>query len=455
MKNNVIERVAGYVRVSTKEQQEHGYSIAEQTARLKSYCKAMGWKVVKIYTDGGYSGATTDRPALTDLIEASQRHLIDAVVVYKLDRLSRSQKDTLTLIEGFLENDVAFISMTESFDTSTPFGRATVGILSCFAQLERENIKERTAIGKEARAKEGKFHGGGFAPIGYDYKDGQLIVNEYEALQVRLLHELYQQGESFRSIEKIMLDKGYTHKDGVWSPNNVRRVLLNPLYTGCINYHGEAVKGLHEPIIDDKTYQKTLAIYQQKPKGEKKVGYSLMGGRVFCARCGAHYSTQKQHKYGKTYNYLICNSRSKRNRRFVKDPNCKNDTWKTEEFEALILAEIAKLKAEDIEPPKPKKENKKSVQAELKKIDSQISRLMDLYSVNSISFDAVQKKIEDLENKKTRLSATDPEPSKGYLVEDFAEAIENGNADQIRAIARALISKVEIDGENVTIWWNF
>lgn len=236
MKNNV-KRVACYVRVSTREQSEHGYSIPEQTDRLKSYCKAMGWKVVKVYTDGGYSGATTDRPALTDLVEASQRHLIDAVVVYKLDRLSRSQKDTLTLIEGFLEHDVAFISMTESFDTSTPFGRATVGILSCFAQLERENIKERTSIGKEARAKEGKFHGGGFAPIGYDYKGGQLVVNDYEAMQVRLIHELYHQGESFRSIEKIMGGRGLTHKNGAWYPNSVKRVLLNPLYTGRINYH--------------------------------------------------------------------------------------------------------------------------------------------------------------------------------------------------------------------------
>ena len=104
------------------------------------------------------------------------------MVVYKLDRLSRSQRDTLTIIEGFLEHGVDFVSMTENFDTSTPFGKATIGILSVFAQLEREQIKERCSLGRVGRAKEGKYRGGGFVPIGYEYKDGSLIVNPAEAM---------------------------------------------------------------------------------------------------------------------------------------------------------------------------------------------------------------------------------------------------------------------------------
>lgn len=454
MKNNVIERVACYVRVSTKEQQEHGYSIDEQTDRLKSYCKAMGWRITKVYTDGGYSGANTNRPALQALITASQSRSIDAVVVYKLDRLSRSQKDTLALIEDFLSNDVAFISMTESFDTSTPFGRATVGILSCFAQLERENIKERTSIGKEARAKEGKFHGGGFAPIGYDYKDGQLIVNDYEAMQVRMVYDLYQKGESFRNIEKIMNDKGFTHKHGIWYPNNVKRVILNPLYTGRINYHGETVKGLHEPIIDEKTYNETLAIYNSKPKHIRNTGRTLLGGMVYCARCGATYTRQTTGR-SCLYRYYSCNSRCKKNRKTVKDPNCKNDIWKADELESLVLSEVAKLKTEDIEPPKPKKSYAKAIQAELKKIDSQISRLMDLYSVDGIDFDVIQKKITDLQAKKAKLSAPAEPVYKGHLVKDFREAIECGSEDQVKAIVRALIERIEIDGEDITIFWAF
>ena len=121
----------------------------------------MGWTVYKVYTDPGYSGASLNRPALQSLIKASQRHSFHKVVVYKLDRLSRSQRDTLTLLEEvFNANGVDFVSMNENFDTSTPFGRATIGILAVFAQLEREQIKERMVMGKDARAKSGKWMGG-------------------------------------------------------------------------------------------------------------------------------------------------------------------------------------------------------------------------------------------------------------------------------------------------------
>ena len=134
----------------------------------------------KVFTDGGYSGGNTSRPALTELLSAVQKHQADAILVYKLDRLSRSQKDTLTLIDTFLQNNCDFISMTENFDTSSPFGRATIGMLSVFAQLEREQIKERMSMGKEGRAKEGKWHGGYYTPVGYDYKDGMLDVKVLE-----------------------------------------------------------------------------------------------------------------------------------------------------------------------------------------------------------------------------------------------------------------------------------
>lgn len=136
-------RVAIYVRVSTIEQARDGYSVQEQIDSLKLYCKAMKWIVVNVYTDAGHSGANTDRPALQDMIKDIEKGLIDKVLVYKLDRLSRSQKDTLELIEDvFLVNNTDFVSMNENFDTSTSFGRAMIGILAVFAQLEREQINQ-------------------------------------------------------------------------------------------------------------------------------------------------------------------------------------------------------------------------------------------------------------------------------------------------------------------------
>ena len=148
--------VALLARVSTQEQAINGHSIGEQIERMHKYCDAMGWTVYKEYTDAGYSGANTDRPALQRMIRDIKAGKINKVLVYKLDRLSRSQKDTLYLIEDvFLANNTDFVSMSENFDTSTPFGRAMIGILAVFAQLEREQIKERMQMGKEARAKEG------------------------------------------------------------------------------------------------------------------------------------------------------------------------------------------------------------------------------------------------------------------------------------------------------------
>ena len=168
--------VFGYVRVSTDNQLDN-YSIEEQAERIKAYCKAKGWNLLYIYTDGGYSGGNTNRPALQKMLAAIKRSEAAAVVVYKLDRLSRSQKDTLTLIEdSFLAYNTDFISINENFDTSTPFGRAMIGILSVFAQLEKDQITERFTMGRIGRSKAGYFHGGGNAPTGYDYHMTKLVL---------------------------------------------------------------------------------------------------------------------------------------------------------------------------------------------------------------------------------------------------------------------------------------
>ena len=139
--------IALYERVSTEKQDREGHSIPEQKERLEKYCSVYGWKDFAHYTDAGFSGAKTDRPALNKLLEDIEKGRVKKVLVYKLDRLSRSQKDTLWLIEDkMLANDCDFVSISENFDTSTPLGRAMIGILAVFAQLEREQIKERMSM---------------------------------------------------------------------------------------------------------------------------------------------------------------------------------------------------------------------------------------------------------------------------------------------------------------------
>ena len=460
-----MKLVALYCRVSTTEQAERGYSIDEQVARLNDYCRAMSWTVAKTYIDAGYSGANTDRPALSDLIEASQSRSFDAVAVFKLDRLSRSQKDTLTLIEGFQAHGVEFISMTENFDTSTPFGRATIGILSVFAQLEREQIKERMSMGRTGRAKSGKYRGGGYIPIGYDYKDGGLVVNDYEAMQVRMLHELYQQGEGFRRIGIIMTERGYTHKHGKWYTKRVREVLLNPLYIGKVRHRGELYDGTHEPIIDKYTFDRTQAVYGavNAPKNPHK-GKSMLGGLLYCKRCGARYGICRTSGTN-PHQYYCCHSRRKTSPSLVKDPNCQNKNWRKDELEGLIAGEIKKLTLDpdalaNLMPERV--DTAPAIRAEIDKLNRQRSRLTDLYGRELLTIEELGEKIkpinEQIEKLKAELNAsTDFSEMEDVSekIQNFSDALESGNGEQVHLLTAALIDKIELDGEDVAIFWSF
>jgi site-specific DNA recombinase len=265
--------IALYCRVSTTEQAEHGYSVKEQEDRLKKYCDAVGLKNPKVYTDAGYSGAKLDRPALQALIRDVKAHKISKVLSYKLDRLSRSEKDTLTLIEDiFLSNDCDFVSITENFDTSTPLGRAMVGILAVFAQLEREQIKERMSMGREARAKQGKYAGSWRHPIGYDYIDGQLIVNDFEKMQIQEIFESYASGLGCKKIADQLNAKGMTHKYGQWTESVVRSLLSRKTYIGYVRFGNEWFKGTHDPIISEDLFNRV-----QKFKAHKNKEYSEKG----------------------------------------------------------------------------------------------------------------------------------------------------------------------------------
>ena len=168
-------RVAGYVRVSSESQTEN-YSIPEQKDAIEKYCKMHGWNLVKIYVDGGFTGANTERPALNERMAAADNY--DIVLVYKIDRFSRSQKDMLNLIEDLQEKGCKFASIWENFDTTTPLGMAMLGILSAFAQLEREQIKERMALGRRGRTKKGLWRAGSNVPTGYDYINGHLVIRD-------------------------------------------------------------------------------------------------------------------------------------------------------------------------------------------------------------------------------------------------------------------------------------
>lgn len=441
--------VAAYVRVSTQEQKEKGYSIPEQEERLRAYCTAREWHLVRIYTDGGFTGANLDRPAMKQLIRDCDAY--DLILVWKLDRLSRSQKDTLNLIETFKEHGCAFASMNENFDTSTAFGMAMVGILSAFAQLEREQIKERMMMGKEGRAKSLKWHGGGHAPTGYDYKDGTLYPND-EADQIRVIFDMFLQGESYIDITRHMHSHYATRYTSYNNACIIRRILRNPVYTGAITHRGKIIGYAHEPLIDKDTFDHVQAILESRKTGKKiSTGTHLLTGMVFCS-CGARMKMHMSRKGGKRYAYYVCGRHNSPNMKH----SCNNRIVKESDLDEAVVSSILSLKFKDVKP-KPKKTTDHT--KEIKKIDAQISRLIDLYQIESISRDDLQHRIKDLEDRRASLTASDaPESTKASVVKIIPTArqiFENGQAKERRAIVDALIRSVVVLPDDFEIHWSF
>ena len=192
MIKNQVKNCAIYTRVSTENQAEKEFSsCSAQEEKIRAFIKSQeNWKVYKVYSDAGFSGAILNRPALQELLDDIKQKKIDIVLVYKIDRLTRSPKDFYQLIEIFEKYNVSFISITERFDTSTPAGRLLRNIMLTFAQFERELASERTKDKMIERAKKGMWNGG-IVPYGYSKENKKLVINPKEAEIVKLIFEMY------------------------------------------------------------------------------------------------------------------------------------------------------------------------------------------------------------------------------------------------------------------------
>lgn len=465
-----MKRIALYVRVSTARQDE-GYSIPLQKERLIAYCKAKGWVVAGLFVDPGHSGSTLDRPGMAALIEGVEAGKFDAVLVYKLDRLSRSQKDTLYLIEDvFMSNNTDFVSLQESFDTTTIYGRAMVGILSVFSQMERETISERTMMGRAGRAEEGLWHGGGTEPIAFNYIDGELVVDEEEAEQVRMVYGLYADGYSVTEITRRMA--GYTTKHGDWShTSTVGNVLDNPLYAGVVHFDGVEAAGKHTAIISKEIDRRVKARRARVRRAEaSKDSAYLLTGMMFCKSCGARYFPNRRPNGTVVYS---CHSRAKKNRKMVKDPNCIAPHMPIDELDAMVETEVLRL-ADDLslvdEIIKKRAAGDGSSQsdtesAELQRLDAEIGKLMDLYQRDDLaSVEDIADRIAKLHAERVKLSPQKTEVGvREYDVEGakvILRDIRHGWVDfdvrGRRAMLIQLIDRINIDVRGgIDINWSF
>lgn len=464
-----MKKVAIYIRVSTARQDQEGYSIPLQKERLIAFCKAKGWVVAGIFVDPGHSGSSLERPGMERLIDGVEAGKFDVVLVYKLDRLSRSQKDTLYLIEDvFMANSVDFVSMQESFDTTTIYGIAMVGILSVFAQMERSTIVERTMMGRAGRAEKGLFHGGGTDPIGYDYIDGELVVNEKEAEQVRMVYDLYASGHSVTEITRRM--DGYRTKHGDWShTSTVGNVLDNPLYAGTVHFDGATGEGKHDAIIAPGV-DRIVKNRRERLRRAEATGDSnfLLTGMMYCGSCGARYFPNRRPNGKVVYS---CHSRAKKNKKMIKDPNCKAPHIPVEELDAMVEAEVLRLAGDLSLVDEIKKRaatkgssHTESRSEEVQRLDAEIGRLMDLLQYDQLaSVEEIAERISQAHAERLKLVPSlreivpgqyDVEAAK-MLLRDMRYGWTDFDMRGRRAFLLQLIDGIHIDCGGVRIVWSF
>ena len=215
----------GYTRVSTEEQANSGLGLAAQEAKIRAYCDAMGWTLLRIESDPGLSGKNMDRPGLQAALRTIETGEAQALVVLKLDRLTRSVRDLGTLMDLFDGNDRALVGVQDSINTSTAAGRLVLNVLGSVAQWEREAIGERTTAALAVKRERGEKTGG-HVPFGYDHVDGKLVENAYEQAVIAKAREVRALGKSLGYIADVLNDMGTKTKlGGQWTAKQVSRLV--------------------------------------------------------------------------------------------------------------------------------------------------------------------------------------------------------------------------------------
>ena len=350
-------RCAVYTRKSTEDGLEQEFnSLDAQRDAGEAFIasqRSEGWECLpQHYDDGGFTGGNMDRPALQRLMADIEAGRVDAVVVYKVDRLSRSLLDFARIIETFERHHVSFVSVTQQFNTATSMGRLVLNVLLSFAQFEREMISERTRDKIAATRRKGKWTGG-MPLLGYDVdpQGSKLIVNEAEAARVRAIFELYLELDGLLPVVQELERRGWHNKYWVtkkgtgrggrpFDKNSLWHLLTNVTYIGKIKYKDEVHDGEHEAIVTEDLWQRVQAkLHRNGRTGgtmvRNKFG-ALLKGLLNCVPCGCAMSPSHATRDGKKrYRYYVCTAAQKRGRNC-----CPTGSMPAGEIEQFVVDQI-------------------------------------------------------------------------------------------------------------------
>jgi len=464
-------KAAIYVRVSTEEQAQNGYSINAQIEKLTATCKINGWELVGKYVDDGYSAKSLDRPNIQRLIEDSKAGKFNLVLVYKLDRLSRKLKDLSNLAEHFQSLHIGIRSITEPFDTTNSTGNLLFNMLGSFAEFERELIGERTRLGLRRRLKEGKWNGR--PPYGYKLTEaGTLEIHEEETRYVQEIFRLFLEHNIGVKLigQRIKAKDKTTRKAATWCQTAVWNTLNCFTYCGYVKIGGQYEKGPHTPIISEETFKDVQRILREKARipAERLHSPNILSGIVKCGKCGEVMTTGK----GKGIHYYVCSGRSRAH-------NCDMEYIPARPLENAIIGEIkaiaSKPKVIAQYLAKHKSKNKgalKNLSTEKQAIESKVSHLLKLkekrvaWLLENLPEKAVaeevskeiQKQLNSIEELKSRSAAiaqelqvlgntaANPDMIAGFL-NSFMEMFNGLEIPQKRLLVQGLVKDIKVESK--------
>ena len=426
-------RCGVYVRVSTDDQRDNGYSIDSQLRMIKEHCEKKGDDIVDVYNDAGHSGKDLMRPEMQRLLKDIKAHKIEKLVAIKVDRLTRNNYDGFWLLNYCEEHDVKIELILEPYDVSTANGEMFFGMNLVFGQRERKEIGARTKRAMEEMALE-KVHPTK-APYGYirNAETGHLEIEPIEAQVVKEIFELCKEGKSTRGIATIMKEQNAYLKSGKWKSDRVYKILTNPIYIGTYAYGRFArkeqdilyVKDYCEPIIDEKTWNATRKTLEKNKHPNYGQHVHLFTGLVKCPDCGkimnSTMSCKNKGKHNeKVYYFLAC-----------KNPNCKSKEihYNCERIEKKLLKfldeltqYIREMNHEILACNSNKTKDIRDIEKAIEKLKTQEKKLVDLYINSSIDIATINHKNEVIKNEidklKKKKEELNPEGDlKDYTVE--------------------------------------
>ncbi|HVD00401.1 MAG TPA: recombinase family protein [Candidatus Dormibacteraeota bacterium] len=470
-------RVAIYTRISTDEEHQP-YSLEAQDLRLAAYVQSQdGWEVTRRYSDR-MTGSTLERPELQRALADARLHRYDLLLVYRVDRLSRSVRGLAQILEDLDQASVLFRSATEPFDTGTPAGRMMVQMLGVFAEFERATLVDRVIAGMERKAARGGWLGGP-VPYGYRYNGPGVIEPDVtEATVVRTIFDLYVNKRlGTRAVANWLNSHGHRTRLGrPWSQVTVFDVLRNPVQVGRIAFRGSSHEAQHEALIEPSLFEAAERLLAERGevawKRRSNGTEYLLSGLIRCGHCGNRYLGTVAHGRKAAYRYYTCFSRNRYGQHGCKADRLPADALDQAVLESMVATyadtdlvesavRAARVKAEASAPSI--RGELRSVDAAIQKGEESLARYFNAFEAGTLAvptfaarIEAIEEKLAGLRRRREELAETIeaeavhlPTPADLSDAEDaIREAMAGGTAGQRKALLQALVAEIRVESRH-------